>query len=205
MSKEFNTETDVRDDSETDDIIDSDDTVDEWTPPTKDEFDALLAKEKRSSSEAASRKRKLRELGYDPKTLEPVAKSDAGKDSDDDEKVSRSALREFEKASKFKANTLITEVPFALAEAGLQPEKLKRAMKFLDLDSVSVDSDGEIDGLLEQIDSLREDFPEFFKRTRMKDVASAKTVGTGNKTADSTKTAKTWEDQVRDMFNKGEI
>lgn len=189
---------DVRDDSAEVDTIDSEETVDDWTPPTREEYEDLLAKKKRADSEAASRKRWLRDNGFDPKTGEKLGKTTDEK-SDDETDASVKVLRE--KAIAFKTKTLVTEIPFALTEAGIPTDKHRRAMAFLDMTVVDVDSDGELDGLAEQIESLRVDFPEFFKRTRMKDVASAKTVGAGNKTTESTKTERSWEDQVRDWYN----
>jgi hypothetical protein len=39
-------------------------------------------------------------------------------------------------------------------------------MKLLDLDEVEVDEDGEVTGLTDQLDDIKREWPEFFKRTR---------------------------------------
>jgi hypothetical protein len=52
----------------------------------------------------------------------------------------------------------LARAAFADAGAG-KPERL---VKMLDLSSIEVDEDGEIDGLEDQIKSLREDYPELF-------------------------------------------
>ena len=216
---------DAGDDDDVDDSDDDDDedTKDSWTPPSKEEFDKILAAKAKADSEAAARKRFLREAGLDPKTGKPVSKPqvkfDLGLDDDDDtdtdedekprgrksdvspnstqldpKKIQRELDRQLEREvarteqrERDRALTLLVAVPEALEDAGFNPKNLKRALKLLDLDSVSVDSDGEIEGLNEQIDELKQDFPEFFKRTRMRDaakeVADTKTVGGGKKTA----------------------
>lgn len=213
------------DDDDSDDADDSDDedTKDSWTPPSKEEFEKILAAKAKADSEAAARKRFLREAGLDPKTGKPVSKPqvkfDLGLDDDDDEdededekprnrksdvspnstqldpkKIQRELDRQLEREvarteqrERDRALTLLVAVPEALEDAGFNPKNLKRALKLLDLDSVTVDSDGEIEGLNEQIDELKADFPEFFKRTRMRDaakeVADTKTVGGGKKNA----------------------
>jgi hypothetical protein len=212
------------DDDDVDEPDDSDeDSGDKWVPPSKEEFDKILAAKAKADSEAAARKRFLREAGLDPKTGKPVSKPkvkfDLGLEDDDDadddddasvkprkpdvspnstqldpKKIQRELDRQLEREvarteqrERDRALTLLVAVPEALEDAGFNPKNLKRALKLLDLDSVTVDSDGEIEGLNEQIDELKADFPEFFKRTRMKEaareVADTKTVGGGKKTA----------------------
>ncbi|MCA1840209.1 MAG: phage scaffolding protein, partial [Actinobacteria bacterium] len=104
--------------------------------------------------------------------------------------VQRQVEREIakaEQAERRRAAALISAVPSALEEAGWNGRNMPRMLKLLDLDSVEVDSDGDIEGLQDQIDELKKDFPEFFKRQRMKEaakeVADTKTVGGGKKTA----------------------
>jgi hypothetical protein len=56
--------------------------------------------------------------------------------------------------------------------AGWNGKNLPRMIKLLDLDSVEIDEDGvDYDALEAQVTELKRDFPEFFKRTRMKDAA----------------------------------
>jgi hypothetical protein len=223
---EVDDDVDDDDDDDVDEHDDSDDVEDKWVPPSKEEFEKILAAKSKADSEAAARKRFLREAGLDPKTGKPVSKpkvkfdlgldDDENDDDDDDlevdqrkgrksdvspnstqldpKKIQRELDRQLEREvarteqrERDRALTLLVAVPEALEDAGFNPKNLKRALKLLDLDSVSVDSDGEIEGLNEQIDELKADFPEFFKRTRMKDaareVADTKTVGGGKKAA----------------------
>src|SRR5690606_15551094 len=64
---------DDNDDDETDDT-DDEGAKDSWTPPSKEEFDKILAAKAKADSEAAARKRFLREAGLDPKTGKPISK-----------------------------------------------------------------------------------------------------------------------------------
>ncbi|MFN2637838.1 MAG: phage scaffolding protein [Gemmatimonadaceae bacterium] len=212
---EVDTDDDDDDDTDATDVDeqdDSDDDKDKWVPPSKEDFDKLLAAKSKADSEAAARKRFLRDAGLDPKTGKAVPKREVkidlgfGDDSadDDDEpqdkgpskddlvrtqrEVQRQVEREIakaEQAERRRAAALISAVPSALEEAGWNGRNMPRMLKLLDLDSVEVDSDGDIEGLQDQIDELKKDFPEFFKRQRMKEaakeVADTKTVGGGKK------------------------
>jgi hypothetical protein len=223
---------DLVDNGDDDDDADEDDSdEDDYIPPTKEEFQKLLAAKQKADSEAAARKRFLREAGIDPKTGKPIAKpkivlddlDDDDDDSDDevDQREARKAIKGEGKAKSDKvfqrqlereiakterrirdeATVLLAAVPTALNEAGWNGRNLERMIKLLDLDDIHVDSDGEIDGLQDQIDSLKEDFPEFFKRQRMKEaakeVADTKTVGGGRKTAPTADTNMSWTDRLK--------
>lgn len=206
------------DDDDSDDADDDDDDAadtDTWTPPTRAEFDKLLADKAKADSESAARKRLLRANGLDPKTGNPVAKpkvilDDVDDDEDDgvseaDAKAAADAAKglsrdktnktfqrqlereiaKTERTVKDQMTTLISAVPEALGDEGWNGKNLSRMLKLLDLDAVEVDSDGDIEGLVEQVQELKKDFPEFFKRTRMrdaaKDVADTEAVGGGKK------------------------
>jgi hypothetical protein len=80
-------------------------------------------------------------------------------------------------------------------------------LRLLDLDEIHVDSDGEIDGLTDQITELKADFPEFFKRQRMKDaakeVADTKTVGGSRKAAPPANENLSWTDRLKaDLYKQ---
>lgn len=224
---------DVVIDDDTDDEDDSDDSdtgtadADAWTPPTKDDYDKLLAAKQKADSEAAARKRFLRDAGFDPKTGKPIQKpsllaneddDDSDDDSDQDDKKSPGFNREkFEKqfqrqldrevqkaerAGRTTAYSLIHEVPSALEEAGWNGKNLPRMIKLLDLDSVEIDSDGiDADALADQVGELKKDFPEFFKRARMKEaakeVADTSTVGGGKKQAPASEEDQDWKSRLK--------
>ena len=217
------------DDDDSDEQDDSDEDKSEWTPPSKEEFEKLLAAKAKADSEAAARKRFLRENGLDPKTGKPISKpklvlEDLDEDDDDSEEdveqtrkvvkgetkarsnkaFERQLEREIAKTERRvrdEATTLMAAVPEALSEAGWNGKNLSRMLRLLDLEEIHVDSDGEIDGLNEQIQELKADFPEFFKRQRMKEaakeVADTKTVGGSRKQAPPANETMSWTDRLK--------
>lgn len=154
--------------------------ADDWTPPTREEYEATLAKLKTASGEAAARRKYLRAHGIDPKTgqkaepdepdpePDPVPKGDQshGPSPAEIKRQIEKAAAEAELRGLRKTKALVTGVNGALAEAGWNGQRLNSLMKLIDLDDVEVDDDGEITGLAEQIDAIKAEWPEFFKRTR---------------------------------------
>lgn len=227
---------DDTDATDVDEQDDAEDDKDKWVPPSKEDFDKLLAAKAKADSEAAARKRFLRDAGLDPKTGKPIPKREVkidlgfGDDNadDDDEpvqdkgpskedlnrtarEVQRQVEREIakaEQAERRRATALISAVPAALEEAGWNGRNMNRMLKLLDLDSVEVDSDGEVDGLKDQIDELRKDFPEFFKRQRMKEavkeVADTKTVGGGRKSAPASEEHMDFASRLKAQLYRGQ-
>lgn len=217
---------DADDDDDSDDSTDNAD-ADKWTPPTKEDYEKLLAGKQKADSEAAARKRYLRDAGFDPKTGKPIAKPSLISDDDDDDdddsdqtdvkaspgfnkekfekQFQRQLDREVQKAERTGRTTaysLIHEVPSALEEAGWNGKNLPRMIKLLDLDSVEIDSDGiDADALSDQVSELKKDFPEFFKRARMKEaakeVADTATAGGGTKKAPASEEDQDWKSRLK--------
>jgi hypothetical protein len=109
--------------------------------------------------------------------LKPDGKSGAkdGKPDDKDKEIDRERVRhevsEAEEA-KWKKRVVRQAAKAALLEAGLQGDATKMA-RLVDEDDVDVDDDGEIsDGLDDQIESIKEDYPDLFED---KSVPPAKT------------------------------
>lgn len=224
-------DTDDDDDDVDDSDDDGTDSDDAWTPPSKEEWEKTLAAKAKADSESAARKRFLRAAGYDPKTGEKVnkpsiqlegvedtdvtpkkdepavdKKADTGFDREKFEKQFQRQLdREVSKAERTgraSAYPLIHEVPSALEEAGWNGKNLPRMIKLLDLDSLSIDDSGiDPDELNEQVAELKRDFPEFFKRARMKDaakeVADTKAVGGGKKQAPASEEDLDWKAKMK--------
>jgi hypothetical protein len=154
---------------------------DGWTPPTREEWEAQQAKLKSASGEAAARRKFLRAHGIDPKTglkanpdpepepdNEPAAsKEDAprGLTQAEVQRAVDKAVTETQLKGTRQMRTFTVGFNKALSEAGWNGTRLDSLMKLLDLDEVDID-DGEIIGLSEQIDSIKTEWPEFFKRTR---------------------------------------
>jgi len=222
---------DVESDDSDDDDDKDDTTEDTWTPPTREVWEKTVAAKAKADSEAAARKRYLREAGLDPKTGKPIEKPTLEIDLEDDDDVvqkddtkkddgfsreklekvfERNLEREVAKAEqrvRSQVTPLISAVPEALADAGWNGKNMGRMLRLLDLDSVEVDSDGEITGLAEQVAGLKEDFPEFFKRSRMKDVAKdvadASTVGAGKKKAPASEEEQDFKARLKNQILRG--
>jgi hypothetical protein len=98
-----------------------------------------------------------------------------------------------------RGRTLMTAIPEALNTEGWNGKALPRILKLLDLDTLEVDEDG-VTGLDDQVQELKNDFPEFFKRTRMKEaaekVADRKTAGGGTKQTSPAKVDGTWAENI---------
>lgn len=165
--------------------------ADDWQAPTREEWEAQQAKLRAATGEAAARRKYLREHGIDPKTgqkLQPdepePATAPAVKDatppglSDADVKRAvEKAVTETQLKGVRQMRTFAVGFNKALGDAGWNGTRLDSLMKLLDLDDVDID-DGEITGLTEQLDTLKAEWPEFFKRTR--NPASAANSGGGS-------------------------
>lgn len=187
-----------------DDVTDVDDdaaTETDWTPPTKEEFEDLLAKHKRANGEAATRKRWLRDLGYDPKTGKKVG-ADSNETDTDDVDTARDRERQLAKIEQY-AQDKADAITDALDEAGVSPKNRARVRKLLDKSAITFDEDG-LDGLVDQLDELKADIPNLFKRVRALP-ADGSAIGTGQKAKPDATESKTWQDDVRERFNKGLI
>jgi hypothetical protein len=221
------------DDNDSDDTDDSDSSEDDWVPPSREDWQKILDAKKKADSEAAQRKRWLRDNGFDPKTGKPIAKPSVDLSDDDDdldvnpktkkkddadaedllrasrEKLEKTFQRQLERETakaetrgRSTAYNLISEVPAALEEAGWNGKNLPRMIKLLDLDSVEIDEDGvDAEALSNQVAELKKDFPEFFKRTRMKDaakeIADTGTVGGGKKKAPASEEDLDWKARMK--------
>jgi hypothetical protein len=205
---------------------------DAWVPPTKEDWLKLQADKRKADSESAARKRFLRDNGFDPKTGQPIQKPAVQLDDDttettvadsntdnkpafDREKLEKSFQRQLERETQKAEGTgrkaaysLISEVPAALETAGWNGKNLARMIKLLDLDSVEVDADGvDVDALDSQVAELKKDFPEFFKRARMreaaKEVADTGVAGGGKKQAPASEEDLDWKTRMRNQILQG--
>lgn len=184
----------VGDDPEPAEPDDVSEPADDWAPPTREEWEAQQAKLKTASGEAAARRKFLRAHGIDPKTGlkaqadpkpepddEPAPKDDTphGPSQAEIRRQIEKAVTEAELRGRRQNRATVIGVNTALAEAGWNGQRLGSLMKLIDLDDVDVDEDGEVTGLTEQIDDIKREWPEFFKRTRNPAVPSNGAGGSG--------------------------
>ncbi len=171
---------------------------DGWQAPTREEWEAQQAKLRTATGEAAARRKYLREHGIDPKTGQKIqtdepepAATPAAKDAPPSGLTDADVKRAVEKAvteTQLKGvrqmRTFAVGFNKALGDAGWNGTRLDSLMKLLDLDEVDID-DGEITGLTEQLDTLKAEWPEFFKRVRATTSTSA--AGSGQNGAPAAK------------------
>lgn len=141
---------DPGDNDDADDDDDDDDDKDAYVPPTKEEWEKTQAALKKANDEAKRRRLALKE-----------AQAAGGKDDDADDKVEKKVA---EVEAKWKPRVINSAASAALLEAGA--EKPERLLKLIDHDDLDVADDGSVDGLDDEVDRLKEEYPELFKRTR---------------------------------------
>jgi hypothetical protein len=158
-------------------------------PSLTDDEDDDSGSSKNSDSKESDRTPKD---AFDAKALEKRLQREMERNLLDQEKEVRNEERT-------RARTLMSAIPEALNSEGWNGKAMPRILKLLDLDAIEVDEDG-IDGLEDQITELKNDFPEFFRRTRMKEaaekVADRKTAGGGTKKTSPAKQEGTWAENI---------
>lgn len=150
---------------------------DDWTPPTREEWEKAQDDKRRSDSEAAARKRYLRKHGIDPKTGEKVGAASDDDDAQDDKgqkdvtskadikRATDRAVAQAEARADQRMRGVVVGLYEELNKAGWNGRGLGRIVRLLDFDDIEIDEDG-ILGLDGQITELKSDFPEMFKRVR---------------------------------------
>jgi hypothetical protein len=142
-----------------------DEQSDPFTPPSEAEWRKTQAALKKANEDG--KRHRLRN-----KELEEAARSN----ETDHEKALREAREQGE--AKFRSPLVRIAARAAFAEAGAfaavegddekREARFKRMLKLLDLDSVSVDDDGEVIGLAAEVNTLRQEYPEFFQSAKPK-------------------------------------
>lgn len=134
-----------------DDSTDDEDTDDTGKASGNDTVSrAELNKAIRERQRAKERLRKKEQ------ELEELRKASEGAE----EKAAREAREEAVRTAEAKLKPIAIRA--ALLEAGVKPGKIKGATRLLELGEIDVDEDGDVLGLEEQLEELREDWPELF-------------------------------------------
>ncbi|WP_329064896.1 phage scaffolding protein [Amycolatopsis sp. NBC_01480] len=131
--------------------------ADEWTPPTKEEWEAVQAEKnttadklKKVNAESADRRKKLAEL------------SERYEDADG------KSAREAAEAAKYKPFAIKAAAKAAFIEQGANSARVDRLFRMLDLERIDFDGD-DIAGLEEQVAELKDEVPELFSAQSTKD------------------------------------
>lgn len=128
---------------------DNGDDDDEYTPPSKEEWTKTQAALTKANAEA-----KKRRLAAKVKPTEEPKKDATETAEEAEERISK----------KWKPKVIRQGAKAALSEAGASNPA--RLVGLLDMDSLDIDDDGEVDGLEDEIDRLKDEFPELFRKKR---------------------------------------
>lgn len=144
-------------DPEPDDDSGNDD-ADAGSDPEPDQNHSYRDDIKKAVKRRQAALKRARELEEENKKLKAQNETEV-------EKARREATEEAAKAAadKYKPVIVRKEAEAGLLEAGVKPEKIKRLIKLMDLDDIDIDEDGDVEGVEEQVESLREEYPELFK------------------------------------------
>lgn len=121
----------------------------EFKAPTEAEWRRTQAALTKANADAKRHRLRARELSKP-------------KEGDDD--AAKTATDAAEK--RYKPVAIRSAAKAAFLEAGLNdasPDRVKKLLRMVDLDEVDVDADGDVTGLDEQIESVKDDYPELFK------------------------------------------
>jgi len=171
------------DDDEDDDDPDEGKSAEELATELKAVRDRL----KKANGSSAKRRKQLREREAELEQLRNKgAKSGKSKD-DDDEPVDLDAIREAAKREAVAEATKLRKADkaeVALSRAGVDPARLGKAVKLIasDLEDVTLEDDGTLDGFDDVLDSLKAEWPELFVKKRKRgSVAGEHDDGTDDK------------------------
>lgn len=130
-----------------------------WTPPSKEEWERVKRTMVKRKEEKLAVQKELNALRDQSRTAET-----------EHEKAVREAAERAE--ARYKPIVVNKAARAALIQAGglaaVEDDKakadarMKRLLKLIDLDDLSIDDDGEVLGLDEQIEGLKADYPELF-------------------------------------------
>ncbi|WP_199546598.1 phage scaffolding protein [Streptomyces sp. N35] len=127
---------------------------DPFTPPSEAEWRRIQTALKKANEDGKRHRLRNKELEEKTRTNET-----------EHEKALREAREEGEK--RYRAPLVQAAARAALSEAGLGGST-DRVMRLLDLESLSVDDDGDVIGLAAEVDRIKSEYPEFFQADKPK-------------------------------------
>lgn len=145
--QQTNDEPDEDDVDEPDDDQEEEGDEEEYKAPTAEEWKATQDALKKANSEAKRFRTQLRNARKETKT-----------ESTDDQKKAEDQV-----VAAWKPRLVRSEARAALASSGAKKSALTRLARMIDIDDVEVDDDGEVSGLDDLIEDLKDDLPELFK------------------------------------------
>jgi len=160
-----------------------------YVAPTEDEWRRTQAALTRANGDAKRHRLRVRELSK-PKEGE----TDAAKTATDAAE------------KRYKPVAIRSAAKAAFLEAGLNdasPERVKKLLRMVDLDEVDVDGDGDVTGLDEQIESVKDDYPELFKPAEQPRKRATRLDASNRQTGGTDKPSSTGEKIAAALFAGG--
>jgi hypothetical protein len=127
---------------------------DPFTPPSEVEWRKTQAALKKANEEGKRHRLRAKELEEKTRANET-----------EHEKALREAREQGE--ARYRAPLVKAAARAALAEAGVTGSA-ERVMRLVDLEALSVDDDGDVVGVDEEVTRLKEEYPEFFQTVKPK-------------------------------------
>lgn len=153
----------------------------EWTPPTKEEWEKVTGTLAKRKEEAAAARR------------EAAAAKEAAKSQDASEAAKQVAAAQEASDNRARRSAGIT----ALVEAGMSRAQAKDALGLLKLTDLEVDEDGDVDGVDDAVEELKKKFPGMFPDSKAKPPRQRTADGGGRDGGTKTPTERTNERLLR--------
>lgn len=157
--------TEVEETEEVDEV--EEDEADDYTPSkgedakyTKADIDRAVERRQAALKERNEARKEKARLAKELRELKKQNETDAEKAAREAEEAKLAA---FEEASnKYKPALVKNYIEKELVSAGVKPGKVARLVRLMDIEDISVDNDFNVVGVEEQIDELKEEYPELF-------------------------------------------
>jgi hypothetical protein len=121
--------------------------AEEWTPPTRAEYEALAAKLSKVNAESAERRLELKELRKQNETDADKAKREAQEAA----------------AALYKPTAVKASARAALLEADARTDRVGALAGLINMSNLDIGENGEITGLDAEVKRVQAEYPEFFK------------------------------------------
>jgi hypothetical protein len=129
-------------------------TEDEWTPPTREEWQKLQKAQKDAADKLAKVNRESTQRRLKIRELESQNEDDAAK-----------AQREALEAAQARYKPVVAKS--ALLEAQARTDRVGALIKLLNMDSLEFDGNDEVVGLDLEVSRLQDEYPEFFTQPEL--------------------------------------
>jgi hypothetical protein len=141
---------------------------DDWKPPSRDEFERMQKALTETNAEAKRYRLRVRELRRDARTAERTADKSGAADDEVAARAKQDAADEAER--KYKPIAVKSAARAALLAAGLNDGSdgvMRKLLRLVDMEDVDLDEDGEVVGLDDQIDDIKDTFPKLFEKAEI--------------------------------------